>query len=535
MLRRLVWGLTALTAALALPVPALSLSATEAAPKVHVAGIGRSVARDGAGPIEIPRLVRPGSDDGREGGGVTGSTRATAGALAPVVAVPAFDGVPDQEVVSPGDPTGALGQTYHLAAVNVRMAFYDRAGVELDPPRLLENLDTALPVGADSFDPKVVYDPYRQHFVLTFLSATATQSFISVVVIPEGSEDTTNDWCVLHMSGDQVGNNGKQFADYPMVGFTEDRVTLTTNQFDFSNAPAIGGFDYVQVVSIRKAVLYDCSVPVVPIKVFSGAQTEDPDGSQAFTIVPTVSFGGSPTVQFMTSLDFNGSTGKLILWRLKVVDGIVRLTRAQVTSGPMDFPRFGRQCPGNPGGLNDNWDTGDLRLTSSFWDGGLGRLYTTTARAGNVGGGSTESVIRWWEVDPASALGDSDVTRTGTVGASGTGCRVALDRDGQRWEDLDQLRAGRSGRMPGRVRQRGPTRSERFGAGADRFGRRTVRVLARPRAMGGLHRDLEGPRDPDPDGDLRRLPVRRRGGGDADRSVATGDRFGRRHVIAGRA
>ena len=276
MLRRLVWALTALTAALALPVPALSLSSTEAAPKVHVAGIGRSVARDGAGPIEIPRLVRPGSDDGREGGGVTGSTRATAGALAPVVAVPAFDGVPDQEVVSPGDPTGALGQTYHLAAVNVRMAFYDRAGVELDPPRLLENLDSALPGGADSFDPKVVYDPYRQHFVLTFLSATATQSFISVVVIPEGSEDTTNDWCVLHMSGDQVGNNGKQFADYPMVGFTEDRVTLTTNQFDFSNAPAIGGFDYVQVVSIRKAPLYDCSVPVVPIKVFSGAQTEDP-------------------------------------------------------------------------------------------------------------------------------------------------------------------------------------------------------------------------------------------------------------------
>jgi hypothetical protein len=443
MLRRLVWGLTALTAALALPVPALSLHATEAEPKVHVAGIGRSIAPDGAGPIEIPRLVRPGSDDGREGGGVTGSTRAKAGALAPVVAGPAFDGVQDQEVVSPGDPTGALGQTYHLAAVNVRMAFYDRAGVELDPPRLLENLDTTLPGGADSFDPKVIYDPYRQHFVLTFLSATATRSFISVVVIPEGSEDTTNDWCVLHMSGDQVGNNGKQFADYPMVGFTEDRVTLTTNQFDFSNAPAIGRFDYVQVVSIRKAVLYDCSVPVVPIKVFSGAQTEDPDGSQAFTIVPTVSFGGSPTVQFMTSLDFNGSTGKLILWRVKVVDGVLRLTRAQVTSGPMDYPRFGRQCPGNPGGLNDNWDTGDLRITSSFWDGGLGRLYTTTARAGNFGGGATESVIRWWEVDPASALGDSDVTRTGTVGASGRDVAwpsIATDGDGKIW--INYARAG---------------------------------------------------------------------------------------------
>ncbi len=235
-----------------------------------------------------------------------------------------------------------------------------------------------MPGGADSFDPKVVYDPYRQHFVLTFLSATATQSFISVVVIPEGSEDTTNDWCVLHMSGDQVGNNGKQFADYPMVGFTEDRVTLTTNQFDFSNAPAIGGFEYVQVVSMRKALLYDCSVPVVPIKVFSGAQTEDPDGSQAFTIVPTVSFGGSPTVQFMTSLDFNGTTGKLILWRLKVVDGVAAAHAGAGHQRPDGLPALRTAMSGEPAGLNDNWDTGDLRLTSSFWDGGLGRLYTTT-------------------------------------------------------------------------------------------------------------------------------------------------------------
>jgi hypothetical protein len=408
-----------------------------------VAGIGRSVAPDRAGSIEIPRLVRPGSDDRGEDGGSTTSARTVAGPLAPIVAVPAFDGVPDQEVLSPGDPTGALGETYHLAAVNVRMAFYDRAGVELDPPRLLENLDSALPVGADSFDPKVVYDPYRQHFVLTFLSATATQSFISIVVIPEGSEDITDDWCVLHMSGDQVGNNGKQFADYPMVGFTEDRVTLTTNQFDFSHAPAVGEFDYVQVISIRKAALYDCSVPVVPIKVFSRTQTEDPDGSAAFTIVPTVSFGGAPTVQFMASLDFNGSTGKLILWRLKVVDGILRLTRAQLGGGPIDYPPFGRQCPGNPSGLNDNWDTGDLRLTSSFWDGDLGRLYTTTARGGNIGGGSSESVIRWWEVDPAAALGHSDVTRKGTVGASGRDVAwpsIATDGDGKLW--INYARAG---------------------------------------------------------------------------------------------
>ena len=102
----------------------------------------------------------------------------------------------------------------------------------------------------------------------------------------------------------------------------------------------------MQVVSIRKAPLYDCSVPVVPIKVFSRCQTKDPDGSRAFTIVPTLSFGGSPTTQFMTSLDFNGSTGKLILWRLKVVERRPEADAGAGQAARWTIPRFGRQCRG---------------------------------------------------------------------------------------------------------------------------------------------------------------------------------------------
>jgi hypothetical protein len=444
MRRRLGWWLTALLTLLALSGPARSDTEADAPPRVRVAGITPDAAPGGPRTSSIPRLVRAGSDQRADPGSAAGpGARELGGLLAPTVAVPAFDGVPDTEELSPGDPTGALGVDYHLAAVNVRMAFYDRAGLPLDPPRLLENLDDALPGNAESFDPKVVYDPYREHFILVFLSANATQSFITVVPIREGEEDTTANWCPVHMSGDQVGGNGKQFADYPMVGFTEDRVTLTTNQFDFSRAPAIGGFQYVQVISIRKTQLYNCSVTPV-IKVFSRNQTRDPDGSRAFTIVPTVSFGGSPTVQFMTSMDFNGSKGKLILWRLKVVDGVLRLSRTSLGGGAMTFPRWGRQC-GNTAGLQSKWDTGDVRLTTSFWDGDRGRLYTATARDGNVGGGEPESVIRWWEVDPAGTLGNSDVTRAGTIGAVARDLAwpsISTDGDGKVWVNYARAGAG---------------------------------------------------------------------------------------------
>jgi hypothetical protein len=446
-MRRLTWGLTALVAVLAIPSPAQSETPTDRPPRIHVAGVDSTRASGGPRSTEVPKLARAGSDLRANPAGSGGSAARGGGPLVPTVMPTPFDGVGDLALVSPADPTGALGVTHHLAAVNVHMAFYDRAGVQVYPPppegpKRLRSLDDQLPAGVDDFDPKVFYDPYRQRFVLVFASASNTQSFLSVVVIPEGSEDVTADWCVLHMSGDQVNRNGKQLADYPTVGFTEDRVTLTTNQFGYADAPFVGGFKYVQVVSFRKSQLYDCSVPVVPIKVFSRTQTKDPDGSPAFTIVPATSFGASPKTQYMTSLDFNGSTGKLILWRLKVVNGVLKLTRASLGGGPMAYPPWGRQC-GNASGLNTKWDTGDLRLTSSFLDGARGRLYATTAVGGNFGGGPAESVIRWWEVDPSSKLGDSVVTRKGLVGAAGRDAAwpsIATDGDGKIW--VNYARAG---------------------------------------------------------------------------------------------
>ena len=64
-----------------------------------------------------------------------------------------------------------------------------------------------------------MYDPYDGVFLLAFASASASQSFLSIVVIPEGTEDdeTQDGWCTLHLSGDQVSGNGKQLADYPSL------------------------------------------------------------------------------------------------------------------------------------------------------------------------------------------------------------------------------------------------------------------------------------------------------------------------------
>ena len=285
------------------------------------------------------------------------------------------------------------------------------------------------------------------------------------------------------MSGDQVGNNGKQFADYPMLGFTEDRVTLTTNQFDYSDAPFTGGFQYVQVVSMRKTQLYDCSVPVVPIKVFSGNQTKDPTAPARSRSCPRSRSAVPPPTQYMTSLDFNGSTGKLILWRLKAVDGVLKLTKVSLGRGRDGLSPRGGGSAGTPP-ASTKWDTGDLRLTSSFW---TARSDGSTRPPRSEG---TSVAAPWnpWSAGGRSTrprlLANSDVTRNGRVGASGRDARVALDRDRRRRQALGELRASGRERMPRRLRGCGPAGCHRsasvlihagfgryeYGAGVDRWG-----------------------------------------------------------------
>lgn len=329
-----------------------------------------------------------------------------------------FDTLRPRPIVSPGDPTGAIGPDFILSAVNVNLAVYDRdTQAAVVGPMRLRDMSSQLD-GLWETDPKVYYDPYDDVFVLTFLAYDRNSNFIEIVVIPAATADDMGTWCRTHMNGDQVGGNLRQFADYPSIGFTRDRVTLSTNNFDFAT---LSNFEYSQVISMKKSQLYDdptCTETVF-IEVLSGSQTRDPDGSQAFTIQPATSIGGSPTAQFMLSLDAEAAHTDLVLWRLKVLDGDPRLVKKAIAVRTVDIPPWGYQCGGSAFGSNTWWDTGDTRLINAWYDADRRKLYAATAVKGNIGGGGIESVIRWYEVWPKGRLSASRLSRTGRVGSDG--------------------------------------------------------------------------------------------------------------------
>jgi hypothetical protein len=329
-----------------------------------------------------------------------------------------FETEPDgSPLVSPSDAMGAVGTTDVMAAANVHVGVFDRTGTQLVPPQRLRSI-AGLSSYADT-DPKVVYDPSNGGwFVLSFIAYTNAQVRIVVMTVPEAQVADTSSWCSTIFNGDQVKGDGHQFSDYDTLGFNDNRVTLATNNFNWQGTK----FEYAQLISMRKSQLYDvtCSKPV-HLTVLAKGATQNPDGTRAATLqpaVPTEVVAGMP--QYLTSFERRNGVGQVVLWRLKETSHGLRLTNVAIKVGHTAFAPWGLQGGGSTSNPHTWWDTGDLRLINAFYDPSTGFIYSANAVAHDFGPSPrVESAVRWYEVQPAGALPNSAVTRSGYVGASG--------------------------------------------------------------------------------------------------------------------
>jgi hypothetical protein len=327
-----------------------------------------------------------------------------------------FDAIPRIGGNWPADPTGALGDSFFVTAVNTHLAVYDRTGAVLLGPDPLRPL-FALPSGTQVFDPKVVHDQYRDHFVLTFLAVddVRERSWILVVAIPDATAPDIGTWCGAQIQGDRTPGDGRQFADYPGLGFDRDRVVVTTNQFDFGQETYRGA----QVLSMPKTRLYDCG-RTLRIDTFAGADTRNPNGSLAFTIQPAVTVGSGNQLYLLSFQD--GRPSFVVLWRLRETASGLRLSNTALRVPDVRIGPYGTQGGGRLDAPNTWWDPGDLRITNAFADLPDDHIYGAHVIARNLRpdtltDGYVEAAIRWYEVRIRPALGRSSVARAGTIGA----------------------------------------------------------------------------------------------------------------------
>lgn len=332
-----------------------------------------------------------------------------------------FDAIPRTGPNWPADPSGAMGSQWILTAVNTSYALYDLTGTPVIPPTSFEPFFT-YPSGTQIFDPKVVYDPYGQTFVLVYLAVNdgLRRSWIQMVTVPDATANDPATWCARRMKADQVRRDGRQWADYPGLGYDADRVVVTTNQFDFEHL----AFDYAQILSFPKTSLYDCTQPTAFDR-FAGAATRNPDRTAAFTIQPAQSAGTAPAMQYFLSFERDRRASSLIVWRLKERASGLQLQRADLPVANVGISPFGTQGDGSLKKANTWWDPGDLRLINAFYDADLDRLYAAhvifrNLRPDTRPGGYPEAAIRWYEVAPMGRLRASSLSRQGIVGTPET-------------------------------------------------------------------------------------------------------------------
>lgn len=327
-----------------------------------------------------------------------------------------FDAIPRIGGNWPADPTGALGDSAFLTAVNTSFAVYDRTGQAILGPDPLRPL-FPLPSGTQVFDPKVVYDQYRDTFVLAFLAVNdgRERSWILLVAVPDETADDISTWCGAQIEGDRTDGDGRQFADYPGLGFDRDHVVVSTNQFDFET----DGYRGAQVISMPKNRLYDCR-KALTVKTFAGGDTRNPDGSLAFTLQPATTVG-SGNYQYLLSFQ-DGRPNFIVLWRLRETRDGLALQNTAIEVGRVSIGPYGTQGGGDLNAPNTWWDPGDLRLTNAFADLPDSHVYGAHVVAENLRPdpqthGYVEAVVRWYEVRVKPQLRRSSVSRVGTIGA----------------------------------------------------------------------------------------------------------------------
>ncbi len=349
-----------------------------------------------------------------------------------------FLGLSGDGQIAPSDTTGAGGAAHVMTAVNVSYAVYPRSTLT-DPPAVvpplvsgtLESLFPGLQAGAFVFDPKVVYDHYTGRFILAFLSGHGRpftpgteSSRLLVVSIPDATASDQSTWCLRDINADQMRGDGKQFGDYPGLGFDRNFVYVTTNQFDFGRTEQ---FRYSQIMAIGKTRLNTCA-GTLKLRSFGRRETSDPSGAPAFTIQPAVTESelGLGDVEYFASFQ-ESSCGflcgkRLTIWRVKKAGRGLDLATDEVNVPPGRMAPLGTQRDGSPmcNPIEHCWDAGDLRLVTAFYDADRDRLYTAHAVRSDIapGDGYIEAAIRWYEIDP-SPIKRSHVTRTGIIGESG--------------------------------------------------------------------------------------------------------------------
>ena len=157
----------------------------------------------------------------------------------------------------PNDNDIAISNEGIIVSVsNSDMYVYDESGVVLLDVGLDEFADS-LGLLANSYDPKVIYDPTEDKFIMVFLNGNSSTS-TDIVVCFSQTNDPSQGWHVYSLPGNPFNNNA--WSDFPMIAITEQDFFVTVNHINSDSVSWQTGFMQSVIWQVKKSDGYVGSV-----------------------------------------------------------------------------------------------------------------------------------------------------------------------------------------------------------------------------------------------------------------------------------
>ncbi|MEM6264241.1 MAG: hypothetical protein AAGI38_17130, partial [Bacteroidota bacterium] len=116
-----------------------------------------------------------------------------------------------------------------VSVVNINIAAFDTTG-EFLLDISLNGLFSGVGTG-NKFDPRVLYDPNRDRFIITCLDGLVP-STSTIRIAFSSTNDPRDPWFTYGLEGNVPVTGVPVWSDYPQIGLTKDELLLTTNLFD---------------------------------------------------------------------------------------------------------------------------------------------------------------------------------------------------------------------------------------------------------------------------------------------------------------
>jgi hypothetical protein len=138
----------------------------------------------------------------------------------------------------PYDCALAVGKDYVMCAVNSSVAAFNRSGTQAFQSRLSDWFKSVLPAAATVFDPRLIYDPAADKYILVAAANNNDnqQSWFLISVSQTG--DPNGAWWSYILDATVDGSTQtNNWADYPGLGQDANAIYLTANMFQWNDGP----------------------------------------------------------------------------------------------------------------------------------------------------------------------------------------------------------------------------------------------------------------------------------------------------------